>query len=147
VHGVCDDARELAWLWTYGARIGEGIRDREVAVSEKLVAMSARKVNELLKRDQLKLRPCALLLDGVEVKQQHLVTALGIDETGRKTIVGFHQGASEKTGTDRCRGCFQNGRTVERGGAVNRIRGPCSSRSGDGIADGSLGPIGNRPAG
>src|SRR5207249_4266013 len=36
-----------------------------------------------------------LLRDGVEVKQQHLVTALGIDETGRKTILGFHQGASE----------------------------------------------------
>jgi hypothetical protein len=36
---------------------------------------------------------CALVLDGVEVKQQHLVTALGIDETGRKTILGFHQGA------------------------------------------------------
>lgn len=65
------------------------------AVSEKFVAISARKVNELLKRDLSKLRLSALLLDGVEVKQQHLVTALGIDETGRKTILGFHQGASE----------------------------------------------------
>jgi hypothetical protein len=45
------------------------------------------------KKSQLRL--CALLLDGVEVKQQHLVTALGIDETRRKTILGFHQGASE----------------------------------------------------
>jgi putative transposase len=65
------------------------------AVSEKFVAMSARKVNELLKRDLSKRRWCVLLLDGVEVKQQHLVTALGIEETGRKTILGFHQGASE----------------------------------------------------
>lgn len=65
------------------------------AVSEKFVAMSARRVDELLKRDLSKLRLCALLLDGVEVKQQHLVTALGIEETGRKTILGFHQGASE----------------------------------------------------
>ncbi len=65
------------------------------AVSEKFVAMSAKKVDELFKRDLGKLRLCALLLDGVEVKQQHLVTALGIDETGRKTILGFHQGASE----------------------------------------------------
>ena len=65
------------------------------AVSEKFVAMSAKKVDELFKRDLGKLRLCALLLDGVEVKQQHLVTALGIDEMGRKTILGFHQGASE----------------------------------------------------
>jgi len=74
------------------------------AVSEKFVAMSARKVNELLKRDLSKLRLCALVLDGVEVKQQHLVTALGIDETGRKTILGFHQGASENQAA--CDGLF-----------------------------------------
>jgi transposase-like protein len=65
------------------------------AVSEKFVTMSAKKVEELLKRDLGKVRLCALLLDGVEVKQQHLVTALGIDQTGHKMILGFHQGASE----------------------------------------------------
>lgn len=76
------------------------------AVSEKFIAMSARKVNELLKRDLSKLRLCALLLDGVEVKQQHLVTALGIDEMGRKTILGFHQGASENQAA--CDGLFSD---------------------------------------
>ena len=76
------------------------------AVSEKFIAMSAQKVNELLKRDLSKLRLCALLLDGVEVKQQHLVTALGIDETGRKTILGFHQGASENQTA--CDGLFSD---------------------------------------
>lgn len=76
------------------------------AVSEKFIAMSARKVNELLKRDLSKLRLCALVLDGVEVKQQHLLTALGIDETGRKTILGFHQGASENQAA--CDGLFSD---------------------------------------
>jgi transposase-like protein len=76
------------------------------AVSEKFVAMSARKVKELLQRDLSKLRLCVLLLDGVEVKQQHLVTALGIDETGRKTILGFHQGASENQAA--CDGLFSD---------------------------------------
>jgi putative transposase len=76
------------------------------AVSEKFVMMSARKVNDLLKRDLAKLRLCALLLDGVEVKRQHLVTALGIDETGRKTILGFHQGASENQAA--CDGLFSD---------------------------------------
>jgi hypothetical protein len=76
------------------------------AVSEKFIAMSARKVNELLKRDLSKLRLCALLLDGVEVKQEHLVTALGIDEMGRKTILGFHQGARENQTA--CDGLFSD---------------------------------------
>jgi putative transposase len=76
------------------------------AVSEKFVAMSAKKVDELLKRDLCKLRLCALVLDGVEVKQQHLVTALGIDKTGCKTILGFHQGASENQAA--CDGLFSD---------------------------------------
>ena len=76
------------------------------AVSEKFVAMSAKKVEAFLKRDLSKLRLCVLLLDGVEVKQQHLVTALGIDEMGRKTILGFHQGASENEAA--CAGLFSD---------------------------------------
>lgn len=76
------------------------------AVSEKFIAMSGRKVKDLLKRDLSKLRLCALLLDGVEVKQQHLVTALGIDEMGRKTVLGFHQGASENQAA--CDGLFSD---------------------------------------
>jgi len=74
------------------------------AVSEKFVVMSAQKMKELLKRDLSKVRLCVLLLDGVEVKRQHLVTALGIDEMGRKTILGFHQGASENQAA--CDGLF-----------------------------------------
>jgi len=74
------------------------------AVSEKFVSVSAQKVKELLKRDLSKLRLCALLLDGVEVKRQHLVTALGINEIGDKTILGFHQGASENQAA--CDGLF-----------------------------------------
>lgn len=76
------------------------------AVSEKFVAVSTQKLKELLKRDLSKLRLCALLLDGVEIKQQHLVTALGIDEMGRKTILGFHQGASENQAA--CDGLFSD---------------------------------------
>ena len=76
------------------------------AVSEKFVAMSANKVEAFLKRDLSKVRLCVLLLDGVEVKQQHLVTALGIDEMGRKTILGFYQGASENQAA--CDGLFSD---------------------------------------
>ena len=93
----------------YGPTVRESEKSFAIeksAVSEKFIAMSARKVKELLKRDLSKLRLCALLLDGVEVKQQHLVTALGIDEMGRKTILGFHQGASENQAA--CEGLFSD---------------------------------------
>lgn len=65
------------------------------AVSEKFVHASAGKIRELLDRDLSALRLCAVMLDGVEYKGEHMLTALGIDRTGRKTILGLHQGASE----------------------------------------------------
>jgi transposase-like protein len=34
-------------------------------------------------------------MDGVEYRGEHFVVALGIDKTGLKTVLGFHQGASE----------------------------------------------------
>jgi putative transposase len=101
------------------------------AVSEKFIAMSARKVKELFKRDLSKLRLCALLLDGVEVQQQHLVTALGIDEMGRKTVLGFHQGASENQAA--CDGLFSDlaGRGLDfRQMHLNIIDGSKALRSG-----------------
>jgi len=33
-----------------------------------------------------------LMLDGVEFRKKHFVVALGIDKTGSKTILGYHQG-------------------------------------------------------
>jgi transposase-like protein len=65
------------------------------AVSEKFLHASAGKIRELLHRDLRALRLCAVMLDGVEYKGEHMLTALGIDRTGRKTILGLHQGASE----------------------------------------------------
>ncbi len=65
------------------------------AVSENFVQASTRKVHDLLHRDLSSVRLCAVMLDGVEYKGEHMLTALGVDRTGRKTILGLHQGASE----------------------------------------------------
>jgi transposase-like protein len=65
------------------------------AVSDRFIVASAERVGDLRKRDLSALRLCALMLDGVEYHQEHFVVALGIDKTGAKTILGFHQGASE----------------------------------------------------
>jgi len=65
------------------------------AVSHRFVLASTRRVQELLKRDLSSLRLGAVVLDGVECRTQHMLVALGIDRTGRKIILGLHQGASE----------------------------------------------------
>jgi putative transposase len=78
------------------------IRERErafglskSAISDRFVLASAEQVQALLKRDLSKLDLCILMIDGVEYCSEHFVVALGIDATGAKTILGFHQGATE----------------------------------------------------
>jgi transposase-like protein len=65
------------------------------AISERFVVASAERVENLVKRDLSKLSLCVLMIDGVEYCNEHFVVALGIDATGAKTILGFHQGATE----------------------------------------------------
>ena len=78
------------------------IRERDLAfglskssISDRSVLASTEQVSTLLKRDLSKLNLCALMVDGVEYCREHFVVALGIDQTGAKTILGFHQGATE----------------------------------------------------
>jgi putative transposase len=65
------------------------------AVSDRFITASGQRVEDLRKRNLSKLRLCVLLMDGVEYRGEHFVVALGIDKTGLKTVLGFHQGASE----------------------------------------------------
>ena len=78
------------------------IRERDLAfglskssISDRFVLASTEQVNTLLKRDLSKLHLCALMVDGVEYCREHFIVALGVDQTGAKTILGFHQGATE----------------------------------------------------
>ena len=82
----------------YGPVLGE--RDHafglsKSSISDRFVLASADQVDELLKRDLSKLKQSVLMVDGVEYCGEHFVVALGIDQTGAKTILGFHQGATE----------------------------------------------------
>ena len=65
------------------------------AVSDRFAIASSQRVKDLRKRDLSKLRLCALMLDGVEFRKELFIVALGIDKTGSKTILGYHQGATE----------------------------------------------------
>ena len=78
------------------------IRERErafglskSAISDRFVLASTAQVQTLLKRDLSKLDLCIFMMDGVEYCGERFVVALGIDGTGAKTILGFHQGATE----------------------------------------------------
>ena len=65
------------------------------AVSEHFIRVSRRKVRELLERDLSKCEFCTLYVDGVEFKGQHLIVALGVNNDGRKMVLGMRQGATE----------------------------------------------------
>ena len=65
------------------------------AVSERFVRTSREKLQALLERPLDKLKLCAIYIDGIEFKGQHLVAALGVAIDGSKTVLGLRQGASE----------------------------------------------------
>ncbi len=82
----------------YGPTIrecGTAIGVQKSGVSDRFIRASARRVQELLHRDLHGTRLCALMLDGVDFRGEHMLVALGIDRMGRKMILGLHQGASE----------------------------------------------------
>jgi transposase-like protein len=65
------------------------------AISEHFIEASRGKLKAMMERRLDKTRLCALLIDATPFEGQQIVAALGIDEYGRKTILGIRQGATE----------------------------------------------------
>ena len=65
------------------------------AISEHFIEASREKLKAMIERRLDKTRLCALLIDATPFEGQQMVAALGIDEYGRKTILGVRQGATE----------------------------------------------------
>jgi len=65
------------------------------AVSERFIEASRAKLKEMMERRLDNTRLCALLIDATPFEGQQMVAALGINEDGRKTILGLRQGATE----------------------------------------------------
>jgi putative transposase len=65
------------------------------AISEHFIEASREKLKAMMERRLDKTRICALLIDATPFEGQQMVAALGIDEYGRKTILGIRQGATE----------------------------------------------------
>ncbi|MCX6634076.1 MAG: transposase, partial [Acidobacteria bacterium] len=65
------------------------------AVSDRFIQAGAKRAQKLLSRDLRQVRLCAVMLDGVKFKGEHMLAAPGIDRTGRRMVLGLHQRASE----------------------------------------------------
>jgi len=65
------------------------------AISEHFIEASRAKLKAMMERRLDKTRFCALLIDATPFQGQQMVAALGIDEYGRKMILGIRQGATE----------------------------------------------------
>jgi transposase-like protein len=65
------------------------------AISEHFIEASRKTLKDMMERRLDKTRLCALLIDATPFQGQQMVAALGIDEYGRKTILGIRQGATE----------------------------------------------------
>jgi putative transposase len=65
------------------------------AVSEHFIEASRTKLKKMMERRLDKTGLCALLIDATPFQGQQMVAALGIDECGRKMILGIRQGATE----------------------------------------------------
>src|SRR6266511_1116258 len=65
------------------------------AISEHFIEASREKLKEMMERRLDKTRLCALLIDATPFQGQQMVAAMGIDESGRKMILGIRQGATE----------------------------------------------------
>jgi putative transposase len=83
-------------------KYGEAVREfseayglEKSAISEHFIEASREKLKAMMERRLDKTRLCALLIDATPFAGQQMVAALGIDEYGRKTILGIRQGATE----------------------------------------------------
>jgi transposase-like protein len=65
------------------------------AIDRQFVARTQRVLRELLERRLEALELCVLMVDGVVFAEHTVVTALGIDTTGHKHILGIWEGATE----------------------------------------------------
>jgi transposase-like protein len=81
------------------------------SVSRHFVRATARQLQQLCERRLENLKLVALLIDGIEFAGQVLIVALGVDENGRKHVLGLWQGATENATV--CRALLED--MVDRG--------------------------------
>ncbi|MGH3575551.1 MAG: IS256 family transposase, partial [Pseudonocardiaceae bacterium] len=75
----------------------EGYGIEKSSISREFVAASAAQLKELCEKKLDGLDLVAILIDGIHLGKQVLVVALGLENTGKKHVLGLWQGATENT--------------------------------------------------
>lgn len=75
----------------------DGYGIEKSSVSREFVAASAAQLKKLCEKKLGGLDLVAILIDGIHLGKQVLVVALGIENTGKKHVLGLWQGATENT--------------------------------------------------
>lgn len=85
------------------------------SVSRRFIRGTQRKLDELLGRDLSSLRLAVIMIDGIHFADHVILVALGIDEEGRKTVLGLHEGATESSAACKAllRGIIDRGVSAE----------------------------------
>ncbi len=65
------------------------------AVSRRFVTATKEMLAQMISRDLSAIPLCALMLDGIHMAEHLVLVALGIDEAGKKHVLGLYEGASE----------------------------------------------------
>ena len=94
--------------------LGTGVEARgtsKSAVSRRFVVATAARVEEQLSRPLGELQLTAVMIDGIHFGEHVVLLALGIDESGRKHVIGLREGATENAAS--CTALIAN--LVERG--------------------------------
>lgn len=86
------------------------------AVSRRFKAATEKELRAYLQRDLGRLSLAAIMIDGIHIADHVVVTALGIDESGRKHVLGFWDGSTENGAV--CTSLLSN--LVERGLSADR---------------------------
>ena len=88
------------------------------AVSRRFVAATAARVEEQLARPLGDLKLAVLMMDGIHFGEHVILVALGIDQSGKKHVLGLREGATENAAS--CTALLSN--LVERGLDTTRSR-------------------------
>jgi len=65
------------------------------AISERFIKASREKLKELMQRPLGELQLCAIVIDGTPFKGRQMIAAVGVENDGKKRILGLREGATE----------------------------------------------------
>jgi putative transposase len=65
------------------------------ATSERFIQASRNKLKELMERSLGELKLCAIVIDGTPFKGRQMIAAIGVQNDGRKVVLGLREGATE----------------------------------------------------